>query len=171
MTRPATIDASNTIDATDFKSIMGTLCKTVTVVTTMAGDRPHGTTVSAFSSLSLEPAMISVALDRKSRLLAYAEQTGRIGVNFLGTEQGDLALAMAGKGQDKFDSVDWSLCDGLPRIGGALGWLACDIAQFVPGGDHVVLFGTVTHTAHEKGLPLVYGHKLFGTHSALLTPR
>lgn len=78
----------------------------------------------------------------------------RLGGSSRPSMQGDLALTMAGKGQGKFDAVDWSLCDGLPRLTGALGWLACDIARFVPGGDHIVLFGTVDPYRAREGPPL-----------------
>lgn len=150
-----------------FRAVMGTVTSQVTVVTTMVDGKAHGTTVSAFSSLSLDPPMVLVALDIDSQLLAEARQTGRIGINLLGHGQHDLALAFAKKGDDKFADVAWSEWDGLPHLDGAPGWLACDIEKFVDGGDHVVLFSVVRATANDEGRPLIYGKRLFGTHSEL----
>lgn len=162
--------ASDPITPEAFRAIMGTVTSQVTVVTTTVDAKPHGTTVSAFSSLSLDPPMVLVALDRDSRLLAHALRTRRIGINLLGHGQHHLAVAFAQKNDDKFADVAWSEWDGLPRLDGAPGWLACDVDRFVDGGDHVVLFARVRATATDEGRPLIYGQRLFGTHSELPTP-
>lgn len=61
-----------------FRDLMAGVCAPVTVVTTTREETPYGSTVSAFASLSLDPPMISVALDRSSRLLAFILQTKRL---------------------------------------------------------------------------------------------
>ncbi|MFJ9173715.1 flavin reductase family protein [Streptomyces sp. NPDC102360] len=149
----------------EFRDLMAGVCAPVTVVTALEDDRPHGATVSAFASLSLRPPMVTVALDTNSQLLARIERTGRFGINVLSHAQGDLALQFARRSADRFDGAEWNLDHGLPRLGEAPGWIVCDLAQNVPGGDHRLLLGAVAHAQTTTAPPLVYGHRTFGTHS------
>ncbi|GGV09311.1 flavin reductase family protein [Streptomyces spectabilis] len=150
----------------DFRDLMAGVCAPVTVVTAAEGGTPHGSTVSAFASLSLRPPMVSVALDRASGLLARIQTTGRFGVNVLGAEQKALALRFAGRSANRFDSVRWEYDHDLPRLPDAPGWLVCELTSAVAGGDHRLLLGTVVHARTATAAPLVYGHRTFGTHSA-----
>lgn len=151
-----------------FKDAMAAVCGPVTVITTTCDGRPFGTTVSAFWSLSLRPPMVGLALAHDSELLDRLRDTRRLGVNLLADGQQDLALNFARKGGGaKFDGVPWTADAGLPRLTAAPVWLACDIEQFVPAGDHVVLVAAVAGTARRPALPLVYAQRAFGTHSGL----
>ena len=155
------------VDAATFRAVMATVCTPVSVVTTMAGDRPHGSTVSAFASLSLDPPMVLVSLDLGSDLLRHIRGSRTFGLNVLHAGQAALAAAFARKGDDKFDGVSWVLRDGVPRLEGCAGWLACTMTQLVPGGDHVVVFGRAVGAGHEAAPPLTYHQRRFGTHEAL----
>lgn len=81
-----------------FREVMSGVATPVSVVTAMDDGRPHGTTVSAFSSLSMQPPMVLVALDRRSELLGLITSSLRFGINVLGGGQSALALAFARKG-------------------------------------------------------------------------
>jgi flavin reductase (DIM6/NTAB) family NADH-FMN oxidoreductase RutF len=134
----------------------------VSVVTTINGDgRPHGTTVSAFCSLSVDPPLVLVALDRSSDLLGHLKRSGRFGLNLLAAGQQDIGLACSQKGADKFEGVEWYEEDGLPRIRDAAAWLACDVEQILPGGDHLIVTGLITHCERVGGTPLVYHRRRF----------
>jgi flavin reductase (DIM6/NTAB) family NADH-FMN oxidoreductase RutF len=146
---------------------MAGVCTPVSVVTAMAGDRPHGTTVSAFASLSMTPPMVLVSLDRGSQLLTLVRATRRFGLNILGSSQSSLALAFARKGDTKFDGVAWSAEKAVPRLQGAPGWLACEVTDLVEGGDHIVVLATVVAAERRTGPPLTYHARVFGTHSVL----
>jgi flavin reductase (DIM6/NTAB) family NADH-FMN oxidoreductase RutF len=149
-----------------FREVMAGVATPVSVVTTLTGDRPHGTTVSAFASLSMTPPMVLVALDRGSELLARLAPGLPFGVNVLGADQAALAGAFARKGTDKFSGVAWEPDGGAPRLTGSPGWLACTVAQFVDGGDHVVVLGDVRAASSSAGSPLTYHARTFGTHAA-----
>ena len=144
---------------------MASVCAPVTIITATAGDRPHGTTVSAFSSLSLNPPLVMLALDQGSDLLEIVRTTRRFGVNLLAHLQGDLALGFAKKGQDKFAGVSWRLEHGLPRLTDAKGWLACELHDLCAGGDHEIATGLVIAAEPMTGAPLIYHNRQFGTHS------
>ncbi len=161
-------DAPDATLADRFREVMAGVATPVSVVTSMADGLPHGTTVSAFASLSMDPPMVLVSLDRGSDLLALVRESGRFGVNVLGSTQSALALAFARKGgTGKFNGVRWDVDHDLPRLPGAPGWLACDVATLVEGGDHVVALGTVVAAETLDGPPLTYHGRVFGTHAAL----
>jgi len=152
------------VDAETFRAAMASVCTPVSVVTTMAGDRPHGTTVSAFASLSLNPPMVLVSLDKSSELLRHVRRTLLFGLNILHTDQAAIAAGFARKGDDKFNGVGWTLTYGVPRLDGCAAWLACSVERMVNGGDHTVAFGHVLSAAHAAAPPLTYYQRRFGTH-------
>jgi flavin reductase (DIM6/NTAB) family NADH-FMN oxidoreductase RutF len=154
------------VDPETFRGVMSSVCTPVSVVTAMAVDRPHGTTVSAFASLSVNPPMVLISLDRTSELLGHVRRAQVLGLNVLHAGQAALATAFARKGTDKFTGVGWSLEQGVPRLHGAMGWLACRVERLVDGGDHVVVFGLVVAAAGRPGAPLTYHRRRFGTHQA-----
>ena len=148
-----------------FREVMASVCTPVTVITAVSQDAPFGTTVSAFASLSVAPPMVLVALDRASDLLRVVSDTKRFGVNVLAKEQADLATNFATKGgSDKFGGVLWHPDHDVPRLPGTSGFLACDVAEFVDGGDHIVLLGNVVSVTVGQGRPLTYHGRRFGTH-------
>ena len=79
-----------------FRTVMGHFVTGVTVVTTHDGVRPHGITVNALSSVSLEPPLVMVALDRRRRITPFVRSVGRFGVNVLGEDQQALSDCFAG---------------------------------------------------------------------------
>jgi flavin reductase (DIM6/NTAB) family NADH-FMN oxidoreductase RutF len=135
------------------------------VITTTEQAEPAGTTVSAFSSLSLQPRLVMVALDRGSRLLARLRRTRRFGVNILDAAQSELAMLFATKREDKFAGVEWSDRAGLPYLHGSPGWAECAVESLLPGGDHVIVVGRVDDLEYQECTPLIYGARSFGTHS------
>ncbi|BBZ61853.1 flavin reductase family protein [Mycolicibacterium monacense] len=150
-----------------FRDAMASVCTPVAVITAMDDTRPHGTTVSAFASLSMSPPSLLVSLDQGSDLLSLIRRTSAFGVNILGSGQSSLASCFAKKGRDKFTDVDWSLADGLPRLAGVPGWFACDVIQLVEAADHVVVIGAVRSVESRDTPPLTYHGREFGTHRVL----
>ncbi|MEV7863006.1 flavin reductase family protein [Streptomyces hirsutus] len=151
-----------------FRDAMASMCTPVAVITAMDGERPHGTTVSAFASLSMDPASLLISLDEGSDLLKLIEATGSFGVNILGSAQAEIARRFARKGKDKFDGVTWELDHGVPRIAKVPGWVVCRVAQAVKAADHKVLVGEVlTVETRRPVAPLTYHERIFGTHISL----
>ncbi|MEU1183629.1 flavin reductase family protein [Streptomyces sp. NPDC005820] len=154
-----------------FRDAMATVASPVAVVTAMDGPRPHGTTVSAFASLSLTPPMVLVSLDNRSQLLAIIRRTGRFGLNILGTHQAGLAAAFARPGRDKFDDVIWSPSANLPRLPGSAAWITAEVDDCITAGDHTLLLAHVraAEPGEEGPKPLTYHQRSFGTHTPLAT--
>ncbi|HEV2638220.1 MAG TPA: flavin reductase family protein [Actinocrinis sp.] len=153
------------IDPRRFRDLMAGVCAPVTVVTVADEGGVHGATVSSFASLSLDPPLITIALDERSSLLPRLVAAGRFGVNLLGHGQDELARRFARPAADRFAEVDWHLDGGLPRLDGAAGWLVCDVHDAVPGGDHRLLMGHVVEAGRAELAPLIYAYRTFGTHS------
>jgi flavin reductase (DIM6/NTAB) family NADH-FMN oxidoreductase RutF len=151
------------MDTETFRDALAGVCTPVSVVTSHRDGRPHGTTVSAFCSLSLEPPMVLVSLARSSDLLAIVTESRVFGINVLNHGQQDLAVNFARKGPDKFDLVEWELDRGVPRISGAATWLVCKLQQLHEGGDHLIAVGLVEHADSGPGNPLLYRRREFGT--------
>ncbi|MFF8502049.1 flavin reductase family protein [Streptomyces anulatus] len=150
------------------RDVMAAAASPVAVVTALDGDRPHGTTVSAYMSLSLTPPMVLVSLDERSHLLAVIRRGGRFGLNVLGAHQAALASVFARPGPGKFDGVAWP-SEELPRLPDAAAWVAAEVADWVNAGDHTVLLARVTAAEPGEGSPspLTYHRRSFGTHTPL----
>lgn len=154
-------DGKVMVERDAFREALGAVCTPLAIVTSQLAARPHGTTVSAFCSLSLAPPLVLVSLDRTSRLLAMIRTTGRFGINVLEHGQHALATRFATKHDDKFADVAWSMDHGLPRIHGAGSWIACQLENLLEGGDHEIVVGLVEHAEQRARNPLLYQHRTF----------
>jgi flavin reductase (DIM6/NTAB) family NADH-FMN oxidoreductase RutF len=142
----------------DFRAALGAYATGVTVVTAIGPNGPSGATANAVTSLSLDPPMMLACLDRGSRTLTSVREQGRFGVNALAAGQEELARRFAGKGEEaeKWAGVEWSESDQLPRLPGALLWVACELRDLIDGGDHLILTGNVLAVGSQEGNPLLF---------------
>jgi flavin reductase (DIM6/NTAB) family NADH-FMN oxidoreductase RutF len=164
----STIEEATLVLPDRFRDAMRQVAAPVCVVTTLTESGPHGTTVSAFTSLSMNPPMLMLSLDKSSRLLARVAVGARLGVNILAADQHELASRFARKRDDKFDGVEWTADSDAPRLAGCHAWVAIDTRQIIPGGDHMVILGEVVEAEACGGhLPLTYHDRTFGTHKEL----
>jgi len=141
-----------------FRVALGSYPTGVTVVTAIGPSGPSGATANAVTSLSLDPPMMLACLDRGSRTLTAVRAQGRFGVNALAAGQAKLARQFSGKGPEaaKWEGVDWSEREKLPRIAGTLMWIACELRDLIDGGDHLILTGNVIEAESVDGQPLLF---------------
>ncbi len=142
----------------EYKDVLGRFCTGVTVVTSVQDGEPVGFTCQSFSALSLEPAQVLLCVQRSSSTWPRIRSNGSFVVNLLAADQGDLALAMAAKGGDKFDGIGWTpSANRLPVLTGVLAWLECDLIQEIASGDHLVVLAAVRSVQpHREAEPLLY---------------
>ncbi len=146
-----------------FRDVIGRFASGVTVITTTAHGEDHGTTASAVSSLSTEPPMLLVCLNKTSATQQAVLEAGVFGVNILAEHQGEVAYRFAKKGADKFAGVGVLQGQtGVPLIEGALAHLECEVDETVTGGTHTVFLGRVRHARGSEGTPLTYFRGRFG---------
>ncbi len=142
-----------------FRKVMGHFVTGVTVVTTFDVDgRPAGITVNALSSVSLEPPLVVVALDRRRFITPIVHRAGRFTVNILGEDQQALSDCFAGApvlpGREDFCGAAWTPgTTGLPLLDGAIATLECTLTETYPVGDHDLFIGRVDAVANEQHHP------------------
>ena len=146
-----------------FRRVMGHFVTGITVVTTFDGDRPQGITVNALTSVSLEPPLVVVALDRRRFITPSVHALGRYAVNVLSEDQQSLSDCFAGApvepGRDDFCGAAWTHGPtGLPLIDGAIATLECTVTDTFQAGDHELFVARVDSlgNAEPHPMPLLY---------------
>jgi 3-hydroxy-9,10-secoandrosta-1,3,5(10)-triene-9,17-dione monooxygenase reductase component len=131
----------------------------VTIVTATGPDGPAGMTTNAVASLSLEPLLLLVCFELRSRTLAVVRESERFAVNILRDGDEELARVFASKrvAREKFESVTHAEAHGVPVLDEALAWIACSLRELHPGGDHTIGIGEVIGmSTGQESDPLVY---------------
>ena len=148
------------VDPVDFRRACGQFATGVTVVAAMDAGGPRGMTANSFTSVSLEPPMVMLAVSRERSLHRLLKLGRRFAVNVLAQEQTELADRFAGRGgagRNPFAGVrHWLTPDGLPLIDGALAHLVCRLAAVHPAGDHDLFLREVEEVRRSPGTPLVF---------------
>jgi 4-nitrophenol 2-monooxygenase / 4-nitrocatechol 4-monooxygenase, reductase component len=155
---------SGQTDKETFRHVIGHFASGVTVLTTRDGDEDFGATASAMSSLSLEPPMLLVCLNTRSRTQEAIHASGRLGVNILDEDQGVIAERFASsRGADKFAGIDVQRGEGgVPLLADALAFCECRVAESVVAGTHRVFLSNVIRAVAREGSPLTYFRGKFG---------
>lgn len=145
-------------DPAHFKNALGRFASGVTVITTHDVDgRDHGMTLSAFSSLSLDPPLVLVCIGDAASIAGTMANAGFFAVNILAADQEPLSRRFSAKDEDRFENIAMTRgANGLPLLDGALAHVQCRITARHPGGDHTIVVGEVIETASREGDPLLY---------------
>jgi flavin reductase (DIM6/NTAB) family NADH-FMN oxidoreductase RutF len=152
------------ISSEDFRDALRHFPAGVTIVTIKAGERIHGLTVSAFASVSPEPPLIAVIIDRRHGAHAMLQEEGAVfAVNILAQDQMELSNRFAWlKDEDRFAVGRWTAAaTGAPVLADALAWLDCTIWARHPAGTHTVFLGEVKAASQPRPgePPLVYWNR------------
>ena len=144
------------VDSKAFRDALGRFGSGVTVVSVNSPEGVRGITVSAFSSVSMEPPTVLVCIGKKSRAHDLVLSAGVFGVSLLAEGQRPLSDRFAGR-PDVVEEPVWRTEGwGTPVLDGALAQLDCVVSQSVDVGDHTVCFGQVVRAESGDGAPLVY---------------
>lgn len=144
-----------------FRQAAGRFASGVTVVTTRASRGHYGMTVSSFASLSLNPLLVTVSINRSSPLLGYVHSAEAFAVSVLSSDQQQVAAYFATP-ERKPEPAGFATVatmarqTGAPIIDGCLSWFDCTVEDLLPGGDHEILVGRVVAAGGRTGEPLVY---------------
>ena len=147
-------------DLRDYRHALGAFLTGVTVVTTL--DRqgsPRGFTANSFTSVSLDPPLVLVCIDKRaSSFEVFVEGDGDgYAVNILSESQQTVSSAFATATDDRFAHVEWHTGPaGHPVFEGAAAWLDCRRHDLVDAGDHVIMIGRVIGYHHTVRPPLGY---------------
>ena len=142
----------------DFRSALSQFASGVTVVTTRdAHGKKHGITVSAFCSVSLEPPMVLICIEKSTGSQYAFGESGAFVVNILASSQSDVSEHFASRVDEKFGDVEHTLNeDGVPVLTDAIATLRCTLRHSLDGGDHSIFVGLVESVEVKGGSPLIY---------------
>jgi flavin reductase (DIM6/NTAB) family NADH-FMN oxidoreductase RutF len=142
----------------EFRSVLGRFPSGVTVVTTKAADgSDQGMTVSAFCSVSLEPPLVLICIEKSAS--AYDALTSAPGfvVNILSATQEQIARRFSIIDIDRFEGVGYDRSqNGFAVLDDVLGVIECSTFAMHEAGDHMIIVGEVEATRAENGTPLLY---------------
>lgn len=146
-----------------FRSSMRLIASTVAVVTSADNSKRGGLTATAVCSLSVDPPLVIVCINRGSHTHAIIRRVGRFCLNYLARDQHDVARMFAqhvANPEDKFEVGRWTLSPrGNPVLLGSLATIECVIHRRVDEGTHSVFIGAVAAVeARQEQAPLVYAH-------------
>lgn len=155
------------IEPKRFREVMGNFATGVAVVTGLDPEgNPLGFTANAVSSVSLDPLLVLVSVDRESTSLPALLGSGGFALSFLRQEDQELARRFARTERDaRFEGLELgSGATGVPILRDALAWVDCSLWRSVEAGDHLVLFGKVEACGtHGAGEPLIFFQGRYGT--------
>jgi flavin reductase (DIM6/NTAB) family NADH-FMN oxidoreductase RutF len=138
-----------------FRNAMGKFATGITVVTTVIDGEAHGMTANAFMSVSLNPKLVLVSIDKRAKILPNIQNSKRFAISFLTAGQQEESMRFAGQIKDaapySFESIG-----ELPVIKNALGNMVCNLYNEVEAGDHILFIGEVTDLKVNEGDPLIY---------------
>lgn len=147
------------ISSDDFKFGMRHLAAAVNIVSSIESGEPRGLLATAVCSVSAEPPLLLVCINRSASLFGAINQSGRFCVNVLRANQHTLARTfLSVDSRSRFDGLRWmNLGTGAPAIEGALINFDCEVDRAVGAGTHMIFIGRVvaTHCDGETD-PLLY---------------
>lgn len=149
------------IDARVFRAALGSFATGVSVMTTTLDARPHGMTANALTSVSLDPPLVLVCVDRGAVMAEQVAASGVFALNFLARDQEHLSSHFADDARmatdDEFAGIAYRTeRTGSPVLDGVIGWVDCRVWSLTDGGDHVIVVGEVQSLDTADGDPLLY---------------
>jgi flavin reductase (DIM6/NTAB) family NADH-FMN oxidoreductase RutF len=161
------------VDERSFRLACGHFATGVSIVTMRDTDgQRHGLTANSFTSVSLDPPLILVCVDKRIATYPVMERAGGWLVNILTDEQEELSRRFATPDVDKFAGLHTEEGPhGAPRIPNSLAYIAARAHTRHDGGDHGIFIGEVTDVEYTAGDPLIFYKGMYGTPDAVRVPR
>jgi flavin reductase (DIM6/NTAB) family NADH-FMN oxidoreductase RutF len=159
------------LDIVELRRTLGSFATGVAITTTLdSSGVPKGFTANSFTSVSLDPPLVLVCVDKAASCYPAFAATAHFAINILHEAQQHLSRAFASKLADKFADVPWvSGVTGSPIFPDSTAWLDCELFNRVEAGDHLILIGKVLNFGHSpEKQPLGYhrgSYIAFGTES------
>ena len=155
-----------TLDPEQLRRAMRAWTTGVTIVTAAHAGQRYGMTVNSFTSISLDPPLVSVTLRQFTHTHELVEKSGEFAITILSADQGNLSDRFAGKipnVTDRFEGVETDrLLIDAPLLKGGMAWLNCRVVNSIPAGENTVFIAEVIAAQGEgEGDPLVYHNRVF----------
>lgn len=146
------------IDSARYRQVLGHFPTGVCVVAAFSDDLPVGMAIGSFFSISLDPPLVGFCAGKGSSTWPKLRDAGKFCVSILAADQEEACRRFASKEADKFAGLAWETSPlGSPRLGGALGWIDCEMDTVHDAGDHEIAVGRVHDLGvADEGHPLVF---------------
>ena len=142
--------------AVALRRTLGMFTTGVTVITTLKGEQVHGMTANAFMSVSLDPPLVLVSIDRRTRMCGLLYEGSRYGVSVLCESQSALSDRFAGRAANGTPEPSFELVRDTPLVEGALAHFVARVERSYWGGDHSLFLGRVQYARQHPGTPLLF---------------
>jgi flavin reductase (DIM6/NTAB) family NADH-FMN oxidoreductase RutF len=142
----------------ELRKVFGTFPTGVTAVAALVDGRPVGLAASSFTSVSLDPPLVSVCIAHNSTTWPALRERARLGVSVLGAHQEPACRRLAARDGDRFAGLDWRATpDGAVLIEDASAWFDCSVEQHIEAGDHDIVLLRIHALDADHGVaPLVF---------------
>ena len=142
----------------NLRQALGSFPTGVTVVSCLDKNKnPLGFTANSFTSVSLDPQLISICIDKESFNIDSFSITKHFAVSVLSEDQQSISTTFATPNEDRFQNVEWRTEDtGSPIIENAVAWFDCNTRQVIDAGDHLILIGEIIAFDSSPKTPLMY---------------
>jgi len=153
-----------TLDPEQLRVAMRAWTTGVTIVSAAYEGERHGMTVNSFTSISLDPALVTISLQASTRTHELVTRAGAFALTILSAKQRAISDLFAGRGiavADRFAGLEAeTLVTGAPFIKGGLAWLDCRVVHTYAGGMNTLFVAEVVSARGTgEGLPLVYHNR------------
>lgn len=156
------------VDRERMRYVMGHFASGVTIISTRHEGMDYGLTASAVSSLSLDPPMLLICVNKTSNTRDAIEASGVFAVNILRESQSEVARKFATSRSDKFTGLSVSYGElGVPLLDDMLATIECRVVEIVSGGTHSVFLAEVKAAQAREGMPLTYFRGRMGHFTAM----
>lgn len=158
------------VDGATFRHVLGHYPTGVCVITAVEPDgTPVGMVVGSFSSVSLDPPLVSFMPDKNSSSWPRIKRAGRFCVNILASDQLNLCRRFASKGENKFAEISHRISkSGSPVLDNVVAWVDCSLHAVHEAGDHYIVLGKVLELdINRPDQPLLFFRGQYGCFSAL----
>lgn len=145
------------VDPRSYRDTMGMFATGVTVITARAGELTRGMTANSLTSVSLDPLLLLVCVDRRAGMAAVIGEAERFAVNILRADQEDISRHFAGRPRPAGDPPLAELAH-TPVLADSMAAVVCSVERILDGGDHLIVLGRVEALRHGDGPgdPLLY---------------
>lgn len=128
------------IDPAELRRVFGAFPSGVVTIAAMIGGAPVGLAASSFTSVSLDPPLVSICVANTSTTWPALREAPRFGISILSAHQELAGRQLASRAEDRFANLGWrSTEDGAVVLDGASAWLHCSTHAVYPGGDHDIV--------------------------------
>jgi flavin reductase (DIM6/NTAB) family NADH-FMN oxidoreductase RutF len=157
-----TVPASRAVDIDGddprvaLRRTLGMFATGVTIITTRVAEQVHGMTANAFMSVSLDPPLVLISVDRRTKMCRLLHEGSCYGVSVLAENQSALSDRFAGRAGPDAPEPRFELVDGTPLVEGALARFVARVQRSYWGGDHSLFLGRVEYARTGEGAPLLF---------------